>query len=392
MRTGKPTVVFLMNSMPPYRASVCRRLRDELQLDLISAVTHDPLEGTRWPPVPQADLRQVFFAPNQSVGPASARQHLSDLGKAFRVVRWLMRVRPAAVLVYGYDDFSRLLTVLWGRLAGVPMFVAGDSNIHGESRRRLVRLVKSAYLRPLFRMLNGAMPHGSFGTRYFRKYGVPAARIYKLPLEPDYDRIAGITASEVNVLAERLKLSAGRRRIVYSGRFVAVKRVDLLIAAFSRVADQRPEWDLILLGAGPLEEELRRSVPPTLNDRVYFIPAMRDPADVFTIYRLCDVLVLPSDYEPWAIVINEAAASGLALVCSNVVGAAADLLRDGVNGRSFRKGDVGDLTAALIHVTDPANLDRYKAGSRQAIADWRRDVDPVRGVEAALRDVGVLPN
>ena len=391
MNKRKATVVWLMNSMPPYRSSVCQRIRRELpQIDLISAVTHDPCEGTRWPPVPQDVLPQVFFAPHQIPGPISPREHLRDTVKAARVVRWLMRLRPAAIIVYGYNDITRLATIVWAFATGIPTFVAGDSNIHGESRRRLVRVLKSAYLMPMLRLTNGAMPHGTGGTQYFRKYGVPASRIYRLPLEPDYDRIAGVSQTNATAMAESLRLAPDRHRIIYSGRLVEVKRVDLLIEAFGHMAAARPDWDLIILGSGPQEAQLRGAVSAILQDRVRFIPAFRDPGDVFAVYRTCDVLALPSDYEPWAIVINEAAASGLALVCSDVVGAAADLLRDGVNGRSFKRGDLDGLTAALTDVTNAINLDRYKAASLEVVGRWRVEADPVQGVARALRKVGVI--
>ena len=50
-----------------------------------------------------------------------------------------------------------------------------------------------------------------------------------------------------------------------------------------------------------------------------------DPADVAALYTACDVLVLPSDREPWALVIHEAAAAGMAVVSSSAPGAAAEL-------------------------------------------------------------------
>ena len=102
-------------------------------------------------------------------------------------------------------------------------------------------------------------------------------------------------------------------------------------------------------------------------------------------------LALPSDVEPWAVVINEAAAAGLASIASDVVGAAAELVRDGVNGRVFPAGDRSALIVALRDVTDPANADRMKAASALVLADWRRRADPVAGLRGALQSTGVLP-
>jgi glycosyltransferase involved in cell wall biosynthesis len=108
------------------------------------------------------------------------------------------------------------------------------------------------------------------------------------------------------------------------------------------------------------------------------------------LYRQCDALVLPSDYEPWALVINEAAAAGLAIVCSNVVGAAAELVRDSVNGRLFPAGNFDAMTGCLLDVTNDAKIDAMKSASASVLADWRQHGDPVNGLRQALKLCGLI--
>ena len=127
-------------------------------------------------------------------------------------------------------------------------------------------------------------------------------------------------------------LTKGRRRLLFSGRLIPVKRPDLLVDAFVALAEQRPEWDLVILGDGDLKESLQKSVPSCLQDRIFWIPFQSEQQEVSAIYRACDLLVLPSNYEPWALVINEAVAAGLAVVATAVVAAAAELVVDGENG------------------------------------------------------------
>jgi len=391
MTHRKKTVVYLMVSLPPYRSSVCQRVRESLpKIDLIAAITHHPLEGDRWPPVSMQVVPQVLFAPEQVPGPMSVRDHLRDIGKAVRVLQWLSAVRPAAVVVHGYNDATRLLTIAWCNATGTPVLLAGDSNIKADNPRGVRKMVKSAYLHALLRVVDAALPFGTLGELYFRRYGMPAARIFKYPAEPDYGLIAGESRRRVDQVVARLGLRPQRRRILYSGRLAVEKRVDLLISAYLRLFADRNDWDLLILGSGPEHDRLVRLVPPAIAEQVRFIAAMSDPADVFAVYHASDVLVLPSDHEPWALVVNEAAAAGLAIVCSDVVGAAANLVREGVNGRTFQKGNLDQLTAALADVTAEQNLQRYQSASLAVIDDWRRQADPVAGIAAALRSAGVL--
>jgi glycosyltransferase involved in cell wall biosynthesis len=112
---------------------------------------------------------------------------------------------------------------------------------------------------------------------------------------------------------------------------------------------------------------------------------------VSAIYRASDVLALPSDFEPWALVLNEAAAAEMAIVSSDVVGAAAELVRDGFNGRLFPPGNLAKMTDALLDVTAPETIDPMKRASAEVLQDWRNRADPVHGLKKALAYCKVLP-
>ena len=87
--------------------------------------------------------------------------------------------------------------------------------------------------------------------------------------------------------------------------------------------------------------------------------------------------------------INEAPAAGLAIVSTDVAGASAELVRDGINGRLFPAGNLPQLTAALLDVTATENIERYKNASKEVLDDWRKRSDPIDGLRRALRSVGI---
>jgi glycosyltransferase involved in cell wall biosynthesis len=218
---------------------------------------------------------------------------------------------------------------------------------------------------------------------------VRPADIFYSPYEPNYSQIQGLNEDEIRAAARRFGLQAGRRRLVFSGRLTAVKRPELLLEAFRNIANQRADWDLLMIGGGPMREELEQAtVAAGLASRVVWTGFLDDQQTVSALYRNCDVLALPSDYEPWALVVNEAAAAGLAIVCSDVVGAAAELVEAGMNGETFPAGSLDRLIDALLRVTDPARVDRYKAASPAVLQKWREMADPVDGLRRALRHVG----
>ena len=90
------------------------------------------------------------------------------------------------------------------------------------------------------------------------------------------------------------------------------------------------------------------------------------------LYVAADVFALLSEREPWAVVVNEAAACGLPLVLSDRVGAAHDLLRDGENGALVAAGDV-DAAAACASVSSLRTRELRRAQgerSRELARDW----------------------
>jgi glycosyltransferase involved in cell wall biosynthesis len=107
-------------------------------------------------------------------------------------------------------------------------------------------------------------------------------------------------------------------------------------------------------------------------------------------YHSCDVLVHPSEYEPWALVINEAVACELPVIATSVVGAAVELVRHRENGLLVPPRSVEAMADAIWEIT---RTDRYlamKASCLPILDAWQRAADPVEGVREALRHFGLI--
>jgi glycosyltransferase involved in cell wall biosynthesis len=235
----------------------------------------------------------------------------------------------------------------------------------------------------MIRGFDAYMPMGTCGRAYYRMLGSGSKPMFVRPYEPDYALIQRRDPDAEQALLARLGLKAERRRFVYSGRLIAVKRVELLISAFSTVADIMTDWDLVIAGGGPLEARLRQAVPERLRDRVKFTGFMQ-MSDVRCCYRVSDVLVHPSEFEPWALVINEAVAAGMAVIATYVTGAAVELVRPNVNGMLVAPGSQSELEDAMLACNDPPRLARMRAASTGILGEWKLAGDPVDGLRAAV--------
>jgi glycosyltransferase involved in cell wall biosynthesis len=102
---------------------------------------------------------------------------------------------------------------------------------------------------------------------------------------------------------------------------------------------------------------------------------------------MADAFVLPSECEPWGLAVNEAMACGTAVVVSDQVGSAPDLV-DASNGAVFNAGDVQGLANALRHVL--ANAGPMGRAASDKIGSWNFDAD-ISGLKAALGQLEVRP-
>jgi glycosyltransferase involved in cell wall biosynthesis len=388
--SARGRLAIICGELTPYRVHFHKRLVREIpELELCTVLARDSA-WSAWKLQDVSEINPVYLAEGQLPRSKGRIGYLRvQARQASDTVRWLESHRPAAVVVNGYDELSRLRAIRWCQRNGVPALLWGDSNIHGDNGTGLRQAAKKIAVSEVVRRCSAILVCGTLGEAYFRRYGARTERIFYVPYEPDYDGLR-VDAAVLDEARAKFDLDSGRFRFVVSSRLVPHKRVDLAIDAFSTVAEQRPLWDLTILGDGPERAALERRVPAHLRTRVRFAGFIGQQRLVSAVYGLSHVLVHIPQSEPWAVVINEAAAAGLAIVSTDVVGASAELVRDGVNGRSVPVNHLAELVAAMLDVSLPENMERMRAGSADVLSDWRRRGDPVQGLRKALRYLGVL--
>jgi glycosyltransferase involved in cell wall biosynthesis len=154
-----------------------------------------------------------------------------------------------------------------------------------------------------------------------------------------------------------------QRRWLFIGRDIPEKGLDLLFAAYhqyrSTVADP---WPLVIVGAHEGQHD---------QEGIEYAGFVQ-PNALASVFGRTTALILPSRFEPHGVVIQEAAAAGLSLVCSQAVGAGDAFVRRGLNGMVFETGSSAALARALveIHGWSPDRLREASIVSRQLAAQF----------------------
>jgi glycosyltransferase involved in cell wall biosynthesis len=167
------------------------------------------------------------------------------------------------------------------------------------------------------------------------------------------------------------------------GQMIARKGLQELLAAFAKL-DARAR--LLLVGREAELPVLLPALAPEVRERIEYA-GFQAPDALPEFFARADVFVLPSRYDGWGVVVNQALAAGLPIICSDHVGAWYDLCVEGVNGRSFPAGDMDKLRDAMQHFLDePGRIDEYGEASRARAAQWHPAEGASRWV-AALHSI-----
>lgn len=308
------------------------------------------------------------FVPNTSSRPGS--NHFRGIVNPSLIER-IRAYNPDMLLVFGwrFQSHLRVLRYFHGR---VPILFRGDSTLLDEwGQPFLKKWLRCLFLKWVYRHVDYALYAGKANHAYFTKLGLREAQLVFAPHAVDNDRFSDKNGDyEKKARSWRAELGIGEKELVFlfAGKLEPKKDPVLLAVAF--LALNAPGSRLIFVGNGLLEASLQEKTGK--DKRILYIP-FQNQSLMPVVYRLGDVFVLPSKGpgETWGLAVNEAMASGRAVVVSDRCGCAADLVQEGANGYVFRAGDAGGLLAILQTLyTERERLGTMGKRSEAIVKDW----------------------
>jgi glycosyltransferase involved in cell wall biosynthesis len=212
---------------------------------------------------------------------------------------------------------------------------------------------------------------GTVAERDYRER-FPGSRIFNIPYHCDL----------APFLAAPRHSCDGAPVFLLCGQMIARKGVDILLTAFARLSAGR----LLLVGREAELPDMLAPLPPAVRERITYA-GFQAPQALPGFFAQADVFVLPSRYDGWGVVVNQALGAGLPILCSDKVGAASDLVRDEFNGQVFRAGDAASLATAMQRLVDePALIARWGQASRLEARNWTPEAGAAKWV-AAFRSI-----
>ena len=347
-------VAVLYSQLSGYLASCLKAVTERHKVELLII---------RTPPVPNAPFDDRHF---------SWITHLHD--RTAHDVRSMAALlhdfNPDGVYMSGWSDRAYLWLARQQRQQGKPVVAGSDNQWKGTLRQQVGRFIAPYYLHPAIDALWVA---GDRQRQFAARLGYRGARCWDGIYSCDWPTFDEVYAPES---------TPGNPFFLFVGRYVQVKGLDTLLEAYDtyRARVEEP-WPLRCAGTGPLADLLRGQ--PGIENLGF-----TQPDALPELMASAGAFILPSQHEPWGVVVHEAAATGLPLICTEACGAAVHLLRDGYNGFLVATGSVEELAAAMVRMTDQSAQQRKEMGRRSH--GLSRQYTPARWADTLIQGLARL--
>lgn len=287
-------------------------------------------------------------------------------GKAKKMYSKIKEFKADIVVLPGYFDPSTWLIYLYCKLVGIKTIMFIDS---GETDNKKV-WHKEIIKKLIVKLTDGFLSIGPATDQYLLKLGAKKEQILMSRNALDNKEIRRqYELSRINKIERKKALGVNKFNFIFVGRLIDFKNLYIMLEAFDMAAKKHAEgsdWGFLLVGDGPLEEDLKAFVTKKEIKNVLFLPPC-EWIEVPWNLSLGDVLVLASYSEPWGFVVNEALICGKPVIVSNHCGCASSLVKEGKNGNGYTFNPYNTSELADKMVLMMANREKFEAMGKKGI-------------------------
>jgi len=153
------------------------------------------------------------------------------------------------------------------------------------------------------------------------------------------------------------------RRFIFTGRLVEIKGIKILLEAWKTITDKK-EWKLTIIGSGNLESLIQHYEDIELKQFL-------SQSEIGKIMEDSGCALVPSLYEPWGLVLHEAAAAGLPVIATRNCGAAYQFVVNKYNGYLIDEGDVASLRDAMLKIINSSDDDLLRMAINSRLISFK---------------------
>ena len=236
-------------------------------------------------------------------------QQVSPIKTAISWLKIVFQFKPHVINLTGYNELGTLPVIIIAKFLGIKTIITIESVAHLGGR---LSALKGIYKKLVYFLIDGVYSYGLNTNRFLFEQGVPKSKI-----------LAFLNAfDQANFKLSGLPKKEEKPYLLYVGRLSPEKNIDALVELMNEI-----DQELIIIGDGPERKRLEK----ISGKNIQFLGAIAW-SKLPNYYAEAACLLLPSTYEPWGMVANEAQALGKPIICTAACGCANDLVISGFNG------------------------------------------------------------
>jgi glycosyltransferase involved in cell wall biosynthesis len=280
----------------------------------------------------------------------------------------LRRIKPEVVIGDGFFQWTSF-ALAYRVLYRVPLVICYERTFQTERSAQWYRRI---YRRLVLKLVGAMSCNGKLSKEYAQSLGMDSKRITTGHMVADTDNLAKQMAEVSENQRVELRESWGSPKTVFLsvGRLVVPKGFRQLLEGWSRLSGAYDGTSaLVIVGSGPEQAWLREFIARVKLESVYLVGEV-DYDRIAAYYAAADIFIIPTLEDNWSLVVPEAMACGLPVICSIYNGCWPELVQEGRNGWIFDPLQPDAIVETLTKAaSSAADLQRMGAESRAIVAD-----------------------
>lgn len=293
----------------------------------------------------------------------------------FGMVSQIFKEPKSVIIVHGWNFFTHFLVLLLAKIKGHTVCLRSETPmVHEQYKSGWKQKIKLFGLKHiLFPRIDYFLYIGKQNKLFFKSLGVNEDNLFFCPYSIDNKRFGNAYKT---YLPQRLDLKKNigipeqDKVILYSGKYIDKKRPLDLLMAF-KTLNKKDCW-LVMVGEGELRKKMEKIIKENQIKNVV-LTGFINQSIIAEYYALSDVFVMCSTLgETWGLSVNEAMNFNLPVILSDLTGSSYDLVQEGVNGYTFKTGNVDQLCKQLDKLLYNNSL-TWSKSSQDIIKDYSYD-------------------
>ena len=257
-----------------------------------------------------------------------------------QLINYVFQNRTSTHIVNGiWAEKSFFFVILLLNLFRADFFIYSEAPVPTKKRSIFKKMMLNFLVKPISKLLiqraKGFFAVSIFAENYFKSLGIKPAKIY---------RFGYFRKVEKN---DFIKTDSTINQLIFVGQLIERKGIFTLLEAIKNVSEVNANFHLTIIGMGVLQTSIKEFIITQQLGNFIILQGVVKSENVAQNIRIADLLILPSIFDGWGMVVNEALQNQVPVLISDQCGAK-ELVEHGKNGLIFEAQNVESLTNQLL--------------------------------------------